>query len=339
MIKVDLKGVHCVVTKRGRGKYWYAWRGPPLGPRLEGEPGSPEFIRSYNEAYASLRAVDKDRFHSVIVSYRAGPYLRLAQSTRRNWSPWLDRIDIDFGKVRTVLFDKPEVRLKIRQWRNQWAKKPRTADYGLQVLSAVLGYAVDDGKLAGNPCEGIKRLYSADRSAIIWSDEDLARIKQTSLPEVAWAVDLAAHTGLRLGDLVQLSWSHIGKKEIRITTGKSGHKLTAIIPLYGALRDVLSRIPKRSTRVLTNTHERPWQKNGLQAAFNRAKMAANMKNRDLHFHDLRGNAATRFHKANIPNRVIAEIMGWSEASVENIIRRYVSRTAAVEDLIRQIDET
>jgi hypothetical protein len=51
MVKVELKGVAKVTSKRRT--YWYAWRG---GPRLRGEPGSPEFITSYHEAhYPNLR--------------------------------------------------------------------------------------------------------------------------------------------------------------------------------------------------------------------------------------------------------------------------------------------
>jgi hypothetical protein len=53
-----------------------------------------------------------------------------------------------------------------------------------------------------------------------------------------------------------------------------------------------------------------------------------MHDRDLHFHDLRGTAATRFAIANLPLRVIAEIMGWEEEHVDKILRRYVGRTAA-----------
>ena len=44
MVKVDLKGI-AKTTAKGR-TYWYAWREPgqPHGPRLRGEPGSPEFV-------------------------------------------------------------------------------------------------------------------------------------------------------------------------------------------------------------------------------------------------------------------------------------------------------
>ena len=40
--------------------------------------------------------------------------------------------------------------------------------------------------------------------------------------------------------------------------------------------------------------------------------------------DLRGTAATKFYVAGLSERVIAEVMGWEEASVRKIIRRYMS---------------
>jgi integrase len=50
--------------------------------------------------------------------------------------------------------------------------------------------------------------------------------------------------------------------------------------------------------------------------FNRAKIDTGMENRDLHFHDLRGTAATRFYIAGLSVRIIAEVMGWEEEYVE-----------------------
>lgn len=336
MVKVELKGIAKVKAK---GQvYYYAWR---KGPRLRGEPGSPEFMASYNEAIENRRTPDTARFRALVTLYKAsGDYKGLADTTKRNWSPWLDRIGQHFGDLRIAQFDRPDkIRPVIRRWRNQWADKPRTADYGLQVLSRVLSYAVDPlGKIAGNPCEGIKQLYSANRSEIIWTGGDIVQLKKTCSADVAYAVDLAAHTGLRLGDLLRLSWSHVGEDAITITTGKSKHRRTAIIPLYDDLRRVLASIPKRSTTILTNVRRRPWTANGFGTAFNRAKIAAGMNERDLHFHDLRGTAVTKFYVSGISERVIAEIMAWEEEHVAKIIRRYVDRAAATKALIRQINE-
>jgi integrase len=335
MVRVHLKGVH---TLRIKGRtYCYAWRG---GPRLHGLPGTPEFVASYNEAVESLRTPEPGRFKSLVVAYRASPnYAKLAASTRKNWSPWLDRIARYFGELQIAQFERPEkIRPIIRRWINRWADKPRTADYALQVLSRILSCAVDQGRLAGNPCEGIKRIYTGDRSEIIWTDADIAQLKRTCSAEIAYAVDLAIHTGLRCGDLLRLSWSHVGEDAIMISTGKSGHQHEAIIPLYDELRNVLARIPKRSTVILTNHHHRPWKASSFANGFIEAKAAADMKDRDLHFHDLRGTAATRFYIAGLSNRVIAEILAWSEEQVERIIRRYVARGAATMDAIRQLNE-
>lgn len=336
VVKIELKGIAKVTTKGHT--YYYAWRG---GPPLRGEPGSPEFMASYNEAVESRWTPEPGRFKSLVVLYRASTeYKQLAPSTRKNWSPWLDRIADYFGELRIAQFDRPDkIRPVIRRWRNTWADKPRTADYALQVLSRVLSHAVDPlGKLAGNPCEGIKQLYRADRSEIIWTGSDIAALKKTCSAQVAQAVDLAAYTGLRLSDLLRLSWSHVGDDAITLATGKSRGRREAIIPLFDDLRDVLGRIPKRSPTILTNQRGRPWKSNGFGTAFNRAKIAAGMHDRDLHFHDLRGTAATNFYVAGLSIRVIAEMLAWSEEQVERIIRRYVGRAAATKAAIRQLNE-
>ena len=156
--------------------------------------------------------------------------------------------------------------------------------------------------------------------------------------EIVHAVELASHTGLRLGDLLRLSWWHVGNDSITLTTGKSKHRREAIIPLYDALREVLLRIPKRSTTILTNSRHRPWTANGFGTPFSRTKIAADMNDRGLHFHDLRGTACTRFYVAGLSERVITEIMSWSEEHVGKIIRRYVGRTAATKAIIKQLNE-
>jgi integrase len=338
MTKIELKGI-AKVTSKGRD-YWYAWRG---GPRLRGKPGTPSFMASYNDAITARRIPEPGRFRSLVTLYRGSTtFQSLAASTRRNWSPWLDRIDEYFGDLRIAVFEHPEkIRPLIRDWRDRYAKTPRSADYGLQVLSRVLSYAVDPlSKIASNPCEGIRHLYSADRSDIIWTEADIARLKAASSPEIAHAVDLAAHTGLRLGDLLRLSWSHVVENEdwIAITTGKSKHRRQAIIPLYDDLKKVLAAIPKRSPTILTSSKSRPWTKDGFGSSFIKAKAAAGMADTDLHFHDLRGTAATRFYTANLPERVIAEMMGWEEEHVARIVRRYVGRNAATLAFIGKLNK-
>lgn len=336
MVEVDLKHIHKVTAK---GKvYYYAWRG---GPRLSGEPGSIAFLRSYNEALEQRRIPDATKFRALVTLYRASPdYLSLAASTKKNWAPWLDRIATHFGELPIAVFDRPDrIKPSIRKWRGQYADKPRTADYGMQVLSRVLSYAVDPlAKIGANPCDGIKKLYKNDRSSIIWSDEDLATILAVTSKEVGYGIRLAALTGLRAGDLFRVTWNHVQGNAIVMSTGKSLHKRQAFIPIYDELRELLDEIPKRAVTILTNSRKRPWTKDGFGTMFAEGKQNAGFADRDLHFHDLRGTAATKFYMAGLSIRVIAEIMAWDEGTVDAIIRRYVSRTAATEAVIRQLAE-
>ena len=80
----------------------------------------------------------------------------------------------------------------------------------MTVLSRILSFAIDPlGKLASNPCTGIKKLYEgSNRADIIWLDADIAALKAAGSPEIGFAVELAAHTGLRVSDLIRMSWSH-----------------------------------------------------------------------------------------------------------------------------------
>lgn len=330
------KGLH-KVKRPGGGHYYYAWRG---GPPVAGKYGSPEFVASFAEAHAEHKAPDKSRFGGIVSAYKASDqYKALAVSTRKLWGIWLDRIAFKFGDTKIAAFDRPkQIKPIIKEWRDNWGKTPRTADYGMQVLSRVMSFAVEDGLIARNPCEGIKGLYSSNRSEIIWTDADMKQVKAVSAREVGWAVDLAAHTGLRLSDLIRLSWSHVGENEIVMPTGKSGGTKEAVIPLYADLRAVLAHIPKKSPIVLTSARwKRPWTKDGLGSSFNKAKIAAEMQDRNLHFHDLRGTAATKFYLAGLTIREIAEIMAWEEEQVERIIRRYVGRQAATKALIEKLD--
>jgi integrase len=131
---------------------------------------------------------------------------------------------------------------------------------------------------------------------------------------------------------------HPGKDAFVITTSKSKHQREAIIPLYDDLTAVLAAIPKRSTTILTNSKGRPWSAGGFGSSFIRAKTAAGLADANLHFHDLRGTAATRFYTAGLSERIIAEIMGWEEEHVAQIIRKYVGRAAATKALIAQLNE-
>src|SRR5689334_14139275 len=88
-----------------------------------------------------------------------------------------------------------------------------------------------------------------------------------------------------------------------IATSKSRQRREVVIPLYDPLRELLATIPERSKTILTNTRYATWTQDGFGSSFNKAKAAAGLKDSDLHFHDLRGTAATRFYVAGLGERI------------------------------------
>src|ERR1700750_1413688 len=88
MVTVQLKGAHSV--KAGGRMYWYAWRG---GPRLPGQPGSPEFIAAYNAAVKDRKTPKDETLSALVGRFRASPeWEKFADTTKANWSVWLDRL-------------------------------------------------------------------------------------------------------------------------------------------------------------------------------------------------------------------------------------------------------
>lgn len=341
MAQVRLSGVH-KVTIKGR-VYWYYGRGAG-SVRLPNDPGSVAFAEALEAARQPGReALASPTIAGLCARYRSRAWWRdagepgcIALSTRRNWSPWLDRIQTHFGPLRVAAFDRPAIRPAIASWRGQWLDRPRAFDYAKQVLSALLAFAVDQGELVTNPCVGLRNAYSADRSAIIWTKADLEQLAEHASPQVIAAARLAALTGLRAGDLFRLPWSRVGKLAIELRTGKSRGRRTALVPLYGELAAFLEALPRVGPIVLVNAAGAPWR-TGFTSSWNKALKRAGLTG--LHFHDLRGTAATRMFLGGLSVREIAEVLAWSEDHVERLVDRYVKRDELLRDRIRRMDES
>lgn len=332
MATIDLSTVYKVTAK---GKtYYYAWRGKGA-PRLKSAPGSPEFVQELSEALASRKTGDKTKLAGLIAAYRSSDdWKDLADKTRVNWSPWLDKIQEHFGRLSIEQFNRPAMTPVIRKWRDAYRATPRSADVALSVFSRLMSFGKSEGLLAYNPVTDIKRLYKADRSEIIWTDEELALLRRHASKEIMWAVELAIYTGMRQSDLLKLSWSHISANAIEMRSGKSRGRRSYLIPMHAALRRTLDAIPKRATTVLTSSDAVPW-KTGFGSSWQKTITRAGI---DKHFHDLRGTAATKLYLAAFKEREIAAILAWSEAQVDAIITKYVHRDAVLRDMIRRMDE-
>jgi integrase len=340
-MRVALKHVKTVRRRLASGKtetYHYAW---PGGPRLRGAPGSPEFIQSYNEAWQQTNTAPDGSLAALTTRYRMSPaFTNLADSTRREWGRWLDRIqdrDDGLGWLTMKALEDRRVRADLIDWRDKYAAHPRTADMALQVLSRVLAYGLDRGMLAINPASGISKLWRGDRSDVIWTPEEIALYRERApTPEAGFILPLACYTGLRREDLARLRREHVNDIVISKPTGKSGGKRIASVPILPETRELLAEIEaQRATRghaspyVLTNSRGAPWTPSGLSHA-----IAGFVPGKRLH--DARGTFVTRLRLAGTNASKVADIVGWSEDRVERLLSIYVDREAIVLDVARTL---
>lgn len=322
------------VTSKGR-TYYYAWRG---GPRIEAAPGTKEFFDEIAYHRDPTAGLDRRRMATWVALFKASPeWAAFSRGTTKDWGPLLDNASEKFGKLSIGTFDKPAIRGEIKAWRDQWRDRPRTADKAKQALSRLCAFIMEEGHLATNPCEGIANIYSSNRSEIIWSEDDMAALAAAASQEITWAARFAALTGLRQAACLEATWNRVKGNHLDMRGTKGLKKGRGLIPIYAALKTLLDEMPRRALTILTTTEGTPW-KTGFGASWNTAMHKAGLAGKELHFHDLRGNAATHFYHCGLTSREIADTMGWTAAKVENLIEIYVKRDEIMQDRVRKLEQ-
>lgn len=338
-------------TKRladGRTVYYaYAWRGGPLiakgaGVTTQAARADLERILALPETMAKFAAAKDAQtirpapsvayVEGLVIAFLKSPeFGNLKGGTQKDYRRYLDAFRTEFGDWRVALFEDPRIAQDLAEWRDG-ANGARTGDLRMAVVSRLFGWARSRGLTTARPTDALERIHKADRSDLIWTPDDLAKLLSASPEPLRLAIRLAVETGLRKGDLIALPWSAVSDLSIRWRTSKRGKD--TVIPVTPALRTLLAEIPRKSPVILTSSAGRPWTSTGLDTAFGRARDRAGIA--DLRWHDLRGTAVTRLAATRLTLRDIARIIGWSEARVEGIMARYVSADALAAEMLTRM---
>jgi integrase len=315
-VRIVLKGIHRVKRRLANGEtrvHFYAWRG---GPAMHAKPGTPEFVREYHDAHASLRQPRAGTFMTIIAQYKAAPeFTGLATSSRRAYLAYLKLIENEFGDLPLGALADRRVRGDFKAWRDSFVATPRKADYAWTTLARVMSFAKDRGMISTNPCERGGRLYVADRKDKIWTEQDIAAVLAVASEEIQLSLILALWTGQRQGDLLRLSWSAYESPHIRLRQSKGGRRVA--MPAGAPLRALLDTTPRRGPLILTNTRGLAWTSDGFRTSWAKACERAGIDG--LTFHDLRGTAVVRLAIAGATVPQIAAVTGHSLKDVEAIL--------------------
>ena len=216
MVTFDLKVAFGPARRTSRPR-----RGPPLGPRLRGEPGSAGFTQATSrrtkraarptppvfDRWSPLqgqRLHEARPLHTEGVGPLARPHIRAFRRAAH-------------CAVRAAGADSADPPAMAEPVGRQAAHGGLCAGV-LAAFWPMLSIRSGSSREPMRGHQGAVRRRTVPRSS---GPRPTLRAQGAGSPEIGHAADLAALTGLRLGDLLRLSWSHVGTDAIVITTSKS----------------------------------------------------------------------------------------------------------------------
>ncbi len=161
-MRTRLKGINVIKRKLATGEVRTYYYHRATNTRLQGEPGSPEFLASIAAAVERSRKRDTGTLGGLIREFQqTSKWRRLAESTRaeyrRIFTFWEDK----FGTCPYAALEDKGFRRAVIKWHDAFSEaKPREADNRVTVLARVLSWATRDGPLKRNVLDGFERCFT-----------------------------------------------------------------------------------------------------------------------------------------------------------------------------------
>lgn len=313
------------------GSIYAYYRRQGLQFRIEGEPGTKDWLESYEEIHARF---GKGRERSgpapgsvdaMIIAYKkSGRYRVLAQSTKDRYEFALTRLSKAIGKLPIASVSRRAV---VRLQEKIAETQPRTAIEVTKVLDLVFKCAVNLGEVDANPAEKMEKPpeYKAKQHEA-WTDEQIATFLSGAKPVWRRAVMVALHTGLRRGDLIRLTKGHVNGGWIKINIQKTDDE--AEIPIHSDLLAELEKpMPKPSLMLIPTAHGRQMYKDSLSHGIQKECLRLGIvPNPPLH--GLRRSAIIRLLETGCTTEEVMAITEQSKRMVEYYAGRRHKRALA-----------
>ena len=300
------------VKAKGR-IYWY-YRRDGMRQRVEGKPGTPEFLENYNRIHAAFEAEPRSgaapgTFASLIAAYLSSPeYKELGDRAKQEYRGYLDQMRERFG---TLSYRSMSRRFVIA-YRDSMAATPSKANHAIKVLRLLLSYAMDREFIKTNPAGRVKKLKTGDGWQP-WPEPALERFHEEGRGAARLGFMLALYTGQRKADVLAMRWSDItGDGFIRVKQAKTGTEL--FIPIHPTLAVELDRVEKRGLAIVGRQDGRPYTDSGFNAIWRREKARLGLGG--VQFHGLRKNAVAALYEAQCTPQQVQAITG--HASLEMV---------------------
>lgn len=200
--------------------------------------------------------------------------------------------------------------------RDRFAARPDTADKVMDALKGLIGWAYERNKIGYNHALGIPRLAKAGkrRNNIVWTEDHESIVYASFPPFLAQAFRFSLFTAMRQSDMRGLKWENYQDGWITYEQGKTGTMVYLPVFALSPLRELVESLPRSSEFMLTTATGLQLEGGNLRGDFRAALTRTDLKDEDLHWHDLRGTATTRLLEAGCTDAEVAAITGHSIGS-------------------------
>ncbi|MGA9752418.1 MAG: tyrosine-type recombinase/integrase [Acidobacteriota bacterium] len=198
----------------------------------------------------------------------------------------------------------------------------RTTDADLGRLRRLFSLCETWGLCEKNPVKAVKFFHPECRRERFLTPEEEALLMDHAPPPMRPCITFAVNTGLRLREMLTLTWSQIDLKQgfVTITAEVAKGKRTRHVPLNQRAREALGELPRNINpaalvfplyggEVFGNEHThspsfyKAWQKTVATAK------ADGLDGRDLCWHTLRHTFASRLVAAGVGLHVVQRLLG------------------------------
>lgn len=203
-----------------------------------------------------------------------------------------------------------------------------TINRTITVLRRIYNLAIREDMVDKNPCWKVARLPEKARDRVL-STEEFERLLAELIPRAKPIVMMAYHTGMRRGEILNLTWDRVNLAEGYIDLKAEDTKTSEPRRIY--MNQVVREIIREAGRVRSLAHDFVFTDRGkriktISDGFKSAVKRAGLG--DFKFHDLRHTFVTNARKAGIAQSVIMKMTGHKTAVM---FRRY--NTVDDDDLI------
>jgi len=244
----------------------------------------------------------------------ARDYLEWSRANKRSWrrDEVLVKHLVGFFRGRTLADISPWLVERYRQERRP-GLRPATLNREVACLKRMFSLAVQWSRVGENPAKSVKLWREDNRQERVLTPEEIERLLATCTGHCRAMVLLGLHTGMRLGEILGLTWDHLDLSRGVITLVHTKNGKVRRVPLNETARGLLQSRSREGPYVFGG--ERPY--GSIKTAFRSACRRAGIGR--IRFHDLRHTWATYAVLGGVDLRTVQELGGWSSLA---LVERY-----------------